>query len=277
MTELAPMASENSVSSGNTRKRQNGLIKARFTLNNYTEKDISKLLDTLAPDEYIFQEEIGEKCGTPHLQGVVFFHKKVRPTEYCNWTKRINWQVCSKPIEAKRYCCKDETRSGKIYHNIPLPPKENKLKILKELDLYIWQKKLLEIFKNEPNDRIINWYWEPKGGGGKTSFAKYLCYYYNFIMVSGKANDMKFGIVSYMKKNKTGPPGVIINIPKSNIDFVSYSGIEEIKDGIFFSGKYESEMVMFNSPHLIVFANEEPDYEKFTKSRWNVVKITNNL
>uniref|UniRef100_UPI004049B2EE hypothetical protein n=7 Tax=Pseudomonadati TaxID=3379134 RepID=UPI004049B2EE len=63
------------------------------------------------------------------------------------------------------------------------------------------------------------------------------------------------------------------DIPRSQLDYLSYTGIEEVKNGCFFSSKYESEMVLYNSPHIIVFANEEPTYHKLSSDRWNVVDL----
>lgn len=70
------------------------------------------------------------------------------------------------------------------------------------------------------------------------------------------------------------PRIVIINIPRNNKNFVSYTGLEEIKDMFFFSGKYESGMVSGASPHLIVFSNSPPDYHKMSLDRWVVHQIS---
>ena len=55
-----------------------------FTLNNYTDKDISDCSSkfSLVCKSCIFSKEIGEKCGTPHLQGFCEFKKKVRPISH---------------------------------------------------------------------------------------------------------------------------------------------------------------------------------------------------
>ena len=46
--------------------------------------------------------------------------------------------------------------------------------------------------------------------------------------------------------------------------------IEEIKNGCFASSKYESKMVIMNSPHILCFANELPDTQKLSRDRWNL-------
>jgi hypothetical protein len=70
-----------------------------------------------------------------------------------------------------------------------------------------------------------------------------------------------------------------MNIPKGkNVNKKVYETLELIKDGLFASSKYESDMHISNSPHVFVFANFEPifpdddcyDYN----SRWIVCKIT---
>ncbi len=48
-----------------------------FTYNNYKDKDIKTLID-LDTKYLIFDKEIGEKCGTPHLQGYCELRKKTQ-------------------------------------------------------------------------------------------------------------------------------------------------------------------------------------------------------
>jgi len=84
---------------------------------------------------------------------------------------------------------------------------------------------------------------------------------------------MKNGIVTYNDTNKCLPKIVLINVPRSSLDFVSYTGLEEIKDMFFYSGKYEGGMVCGASPHVIIFANEEPDYNKMSSDRFKVRRI----
>jgi hypothetical protein len=65
------------------------------------------------------------------------------------------------------------------------------------------------------------------------------------------------------------PELILINIPKCfNCEFLSYQGIEELKDMLFYSGKFEGGMVDGNNPHIFVFSNEFPDTSKMSKGRW---------
>lgn len=143
-----------------------------------------------------------------------------------------------------------------------------------------WQLEIKELIKTKPV-RKIHWYWEETGDAVKTNFARWVCGQEpaTAILVSGKAADMKFGIVGFKKALGYYPEVIFINIPRDSLDYVSYTGMEELMDGIFFSGKYESGMCIFNYPHLIVFANEEPKYKKengkdrMSMDRWNVKNI----
>lgn len=66
---------------------------------------------------------------------------------------------------------------------------------------------------------------------------------------------------------------IVVDCPRSQQDYINYGAIEQIKNGLIFSGKYEGTQLVFNSPHVIVFANEPPDYSKMSMDRWNVVQI----
>ena len=112
------------------------------------------------------------------------------------------------------------------------------------------------------------------GCRGKTTLQKYIyTHYKKCIVLSGKASDMKNGIIEYEKKNNILPEIVLINVPRSSKDYISYTGIEEIKDMFFYSGKYEGGMVCGANPHVICFANDEPEREKMSADRWRITCI----
>jgi len=139
---------------------------------------------------------------------------------------------------------------------------------------YPWESIILNILKEPADDRTFYWIWEPNGCAGKTTFQKYIFQNFeNVVVLSGKSTDMKNGIIQFIEKNNETPDIVLINIPRSNIDFVSYEGLECIKDMFFFSGKYEGGMVCGKPPHLFIFANEKPPDDKLSSDRLKVFKI----
>ena len=181
--------------------------------------------------EYTFQEETGEN-GTKHLQGVIKFNKNVRPMETI-FIKSIHWEKCRSYEHSIGYCTKIETRTGGSFTNRSVPSG------LAYDEPYGWQLELMDIVNKSPDKRKIHWYWSADGNIGKTTLARYLVIKHNALYVNGRACDMKAAIADM----KVKPKLVVMGFPRTiDSDYISYSGLEEIKDGLFFSGKYESGM-----------------------------------
>lgn len=238
-----------------------------FTLNNYNQKEMVDLVEMFKQSDckYIVGEEVGEQ-GTPHLQGYIEAKSYIRPIEKFK-NKRIHWEKCKGSREDNiKYCKKD----GKFITNFDVLIDPFSL-----LKPYAWQEGILLKIKNKcSNDRVINWYWDSKGCSGKTTLAKHICMNNDrAIYVNGKGTDIKCAIAQMKKEGKELPEIIIFGFPRSSENYVCYGAIEELKDGIFFSGKYESGMIIMNSPHIIVFANFSPDLEKLSRDRWNVNQI----
>lgn len=256
----------------NSKKQISPAIRWCFTLNNYTDDIISSIVPIFKEFCKIafYSKEIGES-GTPHLQGYLEFKTKKRPLSvFSGICDKFHFEKAKGNLKDNIEYCSKQNDLEVITGNIPKP-----LKVLKTEDLYPFQKKILDIIKQEPDDRTINWFYEREGNVGKTSFSKYLCVNHNAIYLSGKATDCFYAIQQYIEHNKFAPEIVILDIPRCNIDYTSYLAIEKIKDGIFFSGKYEGGMVVFNPPHILCFSNEKPDMEKLSNDRWKIYKIKN--
>lgn len=94
------------------------------------------------------------------------------------------------------------------------------------------------------------------------------------IMLGGKGSDILYGMAAYHKDNKRYPDYVMINIPRSQEErWVSYPALEALKDGIFFSPKYEGVMCRYPPIKLVVWANQLPDTSHFSKDRWNIIAL----
>jgi len=265
MTKVVPVVPEEEGNTITSSSRIVPSIKWCFTLNNYNDDDIGSVVPIFRGlcKVAIIGKEVGEN-GTPHLQGYVEFIKKCRPLSL-KLTNKIHWEKArGSKEENEAYCSKEENVILKIGFDSEL----RVISILKD-----WQKKVVELVSNEPDDRSINWYYDYKGGIGKSALVKLLCYKYGAIVCSGKAADMKYMIVKYKEKNGVYPKVVIFDIPRSVKDYVSYSGIEEIKNGCFASSKYECDMILMNSPHILCFANEIPEFDKLSKDRWKITDL----
>lgn len=248
-----------------------------LTWNNPPEDGFQQVLTHCAANgcHYAFQEETGDN-GTPHLQ-IWFYYPQAQ-----RWTKtKIAFPTChieyakKGPAACIRYCTKLETRTGRVWCNCaakyrvtiavkardPLHGKE----------LRPWQAALMEMIKGEPDDRKIVWYIDRVGGKGKSVMAKHLVMKHDALLLSGKEIDMKHGIRAAVD---AGNPGKIILFDitrEAGIeDRIPYSFMEQAKNGLFFSPKYESKMVWYDAPHLVVFANREPDQSKMSADRWDI-------
>jgi len=246
-----------------------------FTLNNYSETEFSSIVLLLEQNDkywYIVGKEIGEE-GTPHLQGYIALKdskKKFRMTAFEKLCVRDDIK-CLRCFRAKgdrfanlNYCGK--TDSNAITNIIP----KREVKIYDDWTDYPWAMDLIEIIKSEPDERKIYWYWG-KQGGGKTAMMKFLVKRYGAIILNGSASNMKNGIIEYEKNNGDTPRVIVSNIPYDrDLDRMSYSGYEDIKDMCFYSGKYEGGMICGANPHLIIFANGPPKTENL---KFSVVNI----
>jgi hypothetical protein len=244
-----------------------------FTWNNYPEFWFQMLIDSIGNKDirYIMQPEIGES-GTPHIQGYIEFPNPRSLGGLKKLSSKIHWEISRNCEASINYCKKVGSKAGICRSNVTSwKPVEPFL-----VELRPWQQRIVEIVKNPADkfDRSIHWFWETKGGSGKTSLAKHLCTIYPGLIqyVSGGAKDMKFAIAKHVNAGHE-LRACIMNLTRTVEDHVSYQGIEELKDGIFFSSKYESGMCMYPTPHVIIFANFLPNEESMSKDRWRITEL----
>lgn len=256
---------------GNTKPPANKQIspakKWCFTWNNYPN-DWKSVIVPKFQSSGVFgcQPEKGAN-GTKHIQGWVEFSTKIRPLSL-GLPKEIHWEKMRGTIQDSiDYCSKSDTKDGDYVTNkkvrAPLPT----------VQLYGWQLMADIKLDAEPDNREIFWIWSQSGGKGKSSFVRHLVQTKGAIVCAGKAADMKYQIASWLQKNEDAWPRLIVfDVPRSMKDYLSYTGIEEIKNGVFASSKYESEMVCMPHPHVVVLANFPPNVnnEDMSSDRFTV-------
>lgn len=234
--------------------------------------------------EYIFEEEVGEN-GTPHLQGAVQFKSRVRFTFvvklFPDWG--MHWEKCKRSWKTNvQYCTKDGDWS-KIHGNIAAAyrysPGEKAV-----LDMFYadvqwkpWQQRIIDIVDGPKDPRKIWWFWEETGNVGKTYLARWLAINYRCQIGNGKKADVFNGIAKAMEANpKAWPQLILLDIPRSMLEYINYGAIEEMKNGFLYSGKYEGAQLIFPPPHVVVFSNEAPDKGKLSADRWRVRHLVVN-
>ncbi len=220
---------------------------------------------------YLVGVEVGEEKETPHLQGYVEFKERVRFSALKKLSQVIHWEKArGSRQENADYCSK----SGTWFSFGPIGPTEHLEDPFENVAMHQWQKDITNICLKQcvPHSREIYWLTDEEGCAGKTSWAKHMCIKYQdthgVLFVSGKASDMKFAIADMAENQGRYPKIIILGIPRARSSLaVSYPGLEELKDGIFFSTKYKSSMVIYNTPHIVVLANSKPLEGRLTSDR----------
>ena len=138
-----------------------------------------------------------------------------------------------------------------------------------------WQREIHERVMAPSTFRDILWVWEPKGNTGKTYLAKYLHFFHGAILTGGKGADMKHAIARWKQITGHYPVTIIIDVARSDtVSADGYRTIQQMKNALFFSGKYDSGMVAaVNPPHIVVFSNVPPAWEHMSLDRWDVRRI----
>lgn len=221
---------------------------------------------------YILGRECCPTTGKVHIQGYVEFLSKIRPLENKDLKNlNIHWEKCKGNRQDNIvYCSKENNYITNIKVKRPIQdPLHNKT-------LKPFQLDIVNMLQEDINDRVIHWYWDEQGKTGKTSIAKHLCINNpnNILFVNGAGKDVKYAVSEFVSNEENDLLMVIFYFTRSVEGYISYEAIESVKDGILFNNKYESKMSIFNCPHVICMANFEPDMDRLSIDRWNIVRIT---
>lgn len=213
-------------------------------------------------EKYQFGYETCPTTGKPHLQLFLVLKKAMRITEL------------KLPCNPHLVCCKGDEES-----NLKYTSKENNVvkwgypKPIKIIEnLHPWQQNIVDIINSEPDDRKIYWFWESTGNIGKSALVKYLVVKYNHVFCQGGKESDIMNLI--FKTDMDNINTVIFDIPRSHKGNVSYSALENIKNGLVCNTKYETGFKAFNSPHVICFANYPPTKpEELSSDRWVISEI----
>ncbi len=129
-----------------------------------------------------------------------------------------------------------------------------------------WQDELEQELDDEASDRSVIFYVDPEGNKGKTWFQQYYLTKYDRAQIIGvgKRDDMAH-CVDVSKRV------FFFNVPRGSMEHFQYSVLEQLKDRMVFSPKYQSHMkILPHKPHVVVFCNEHPDMEKMSQDRYDI-------
>ena len=246
-----------------------------FTLNNYEENQVGLMAQMFQGlgMKYIIGQEVAPTTGTPHLQGYVKSDKKFRPLEKFKWDfkSRMHWEKAKGSLDENyAYCSKE----GVFKTNIKR--RENP-----KVELRGWQDYIREfVVEHDENtngpdlSRDIHWIWSREGARGKSTMVRWLAER-GAVICGGKASDMKYMIAKHKEVHDEYPEIVVFDVPRSAKEYLSYTGIEEIKNGVFCSTKYECSMVVMPQPMMLIFANFPPNMNNkdMSKDRFRIYNV----
>lgn len=133
-----------------------------------------------------------------------------------------------------------------------------------------YQQKILDIIIQEPDIRQVHWIYDKYGNSGKFYLARYINITHDtYYITAGKQTDILYGY--------DNQPIIIYDLARTqadNLDHI-YTTIEQFKNGMYLSTKYETVQKIFKIPHIIILANFKPDTSKLSQDRWNITDITN--
>lgn len=278
-----------------------------FTLNNPSESEMTHLHKMMKlAAKHVYQLETGEN-GTPHVQGAVVFKSQRSFNSVKKWmgTERVYISRTRSKRGSAIYCCKKEGRldgpwiKGYTEEQLTktktcMPKKQLEQKIQADFNESVrakvmeryekitwkkWQQEIVDLVDQEPHERKIYWYWEKDGNVGKSFLCKYLCLTKICVMSSGKKHDIFHQVFTMMNPEEPIntkpklPEVVIVDMPRSAEKYILYGVLEELKNGMIFSGKYQGGQCIFPPPHVIVFANTPPNINSMSADRWHVVNL----
>lgn len=243
------------------------------TLNNWTQEEYDKIISYVSQQakKYIIGKEVGEQ-GTPHLQ----FYISLKTKQYGTKLKsdigidRIHFEASRGNDEQNyKYCSKDGDFVSAGF-KIKLEPD-----IITEL--YPFQKSIIDIVNGPVEKGKIHWIYDKVGQLGKTELCRYMNYHMNApFSYGGKCADiinLAFNSKEYLQCSEK--PIFVYNFGRDvDPDHISYKSMEQVADGAISNTKFEANCFLFRKPHVIVLANCKPNFDKLTKSRWILYKIS---
>lgn len=263
------------------------------------EATVKKLFEKFT-DEYVFQREIGDKMEHEHYQCTFKSKQRLRQSTLLNRLSKESG--LDKPVfqldrmrgtweESYRYCTKSECRVGdKYYTNIQMYSGSDVEFLDHEDNRHEWQNILLEqmydvetsSFK-KANDRDIVWIYDPAGNSGKSKFLKWLSLRNSKEVAKISCNtesQLRAAVISAGARKL-----FVVDLPRAFPMVYQYqeklagllTAIEEIKNGYISSAMYgQYSTLMFDPPHILIFANSLCPTEYLSEDRWHIYLLNQN-
>lgn len=130
-----------------------------------------------------------------------------------------------------------------------------------------WQRALEEELVGDADDRSIVFYLDPQGSSGKSWFQQWFLSVHPEkaqLLAPGRVQDIAFLI-------DESKDVFLMNVPRGGMEYLQYSILEQLKDRVVISTKYETKVkYLLKVPHVVVFCNEAPDETKLSFDRFDI-------
>lgn len=131
-----------------------------------------------------------------------------------------------------------------------------------------WQDGLIDGLHGPAPAREVVFYVDELGNSGKSWIVRKLLSLFPDrvqILGIGKKCDLAYSID--VEKDI-----FVFDIHRGGMEYLQYGIIENLKDRVVYSSKYQSETkILLKTPHVVVFCNEHPDMNKFSQDRYIVL------
>ena len=131
-----------------------------------------------------------------------------------------------------------------------------------------------------PSNRQVLWICGVKGNEGKSWFQGYLETFYGYArVVRLDLRNKALNVLHTLSKRPLQTTDIFLfnDTRASTRSGQNYAVLEQIKDGCAISSKYNSTVLTFKVPNvLIVFSNIKPNTFNLSKDRWRVYSINKN-
>jgi len=285
-----------------------------FTVNNYTEDDVSRIEGLSDPVQYaIVGKEVGES-GTPHLQGFIRFQSRVS-MRVCKATIGGNPHVeTTRNVNASIEYCKKDGNYFEVGAFSGGPGSRTDLDVFKDavkagmLSLKEIRETHTEVYakyprfcleyvrdhfpeKELPMHALLPWQQDLSAKLNQAPDDRTITFIVDTVGNSGKTwfahyygqihdgvQVMQPGPKKDMAYNLDATIRVLfMDAPRSKQgEFIQYDFLEDVKNGYVFSQKYESYTKQLKNVHVVVLMNEYPDMTKLSADRYDVVTVSNN-
>ena len=111
----------------------------------------------------------------------------------------------------------------------------------------------------DPTGRTVIWAWETEGKFYKSRLTNYLKRMHGAMTTSGSMEEKNIGnqITNYISLRGYGPKLIIIDKPRDGKP-VNWEMIENLKNGMVVNVKWKVADVDWESPQIVIFANDDP-------------------